>query len=89
MTQTPPKPLSKRDRRHEGCGWGRSRRQIISRRDSMAQSCGVGPIEHMKQRHRADLIARHLQRASALSFGTGLRRKGLEHVANMKRATCF
>jgi hypothetical protein len=64
------------------CGWGRSRRQIISRRDSLAQSCRVGSIEHMQQRYRSDLIARHVQRASALSFGSGLRRKGLEHVAS-------
>jgi len=81
--QTPPQAArKKRERRHEGCGWGRSRHQSLARRDSRAQSCGVGPLEHMQQRNRSDLITRHWQRAPALSCGTGLRRTGLEHGAS-------
>jgi len=70
--QTPPQAaLKKRERRHEGFGWGSSRRQIISRRDGVAQSRGVRPIEYMKQRNRFHVIARHLQGASALALRSG------------------
>ncbi len=70
--QTPPQAaLKKRDRRHEGVGWGSSRRQIISRRNGVAQSRGARPIEHMKQRNRFHVIARHLQGASALALRSG------------------
>jgi hypothetical protein len=70
--QTPPQAaLKKRERRHEGVGWGSSRRQIICRRDGMTKSRGVRPIEHMKQRNRFHVLARHLQGASALALRRG------------------
>ena len=76
--------LKKRDRRQERFGWGSSRRQIISRRNGVAQSRGVRPIEHMKQRNRFHVIARHLQGASALALRSGFCGKGLAHIPSQE-----
>lgn len=80
--QTTPKTLSTSAietlRRVSGCG---SRRKVIARRDGVAQSGGIGAIEQMKQRHRPDLVTRHLQRAAALALRCGVGGKGLEHLA--------
>lgn len=65
-------------RRVEGCG---SRREVIARRDGLAQSGGIGSIEQMKQRNRSDLVAGHLQGTSALALCCGFCGTGLEHVA--------
>jgi hypothetical protein len=47
--QIPPQAALKEcDSRNEGGGRGHSRRQSIARRDGLAQSRGVRPIEHMK-----------------------------------------
>src|SRR5215467_8745659 len=40
----------------------------------------------MKQWHRPRLIARHLQRASALALGAGFSRKGLKDIAQHKQS---
>jgi hypothetical protein len=40
-----------------GCG---SRREVIARRDGLAQSGGIGAIDQMEQRNRPDLVARQL-----------------------------
>jgi len=58
-----------------------SRRNVIARRDGVAQSGGIGPIEQMKQWNRSDLVTRQLQGASALPLRCGFCGKGLEHIA--------